>query len=92
MWVVLNGCLAHVYSVMGELAVSRAFGDVDFKKGIQSIIEQEGGLQGTGGNDGVDMTNWDQPLIIAEPDVEVFTYAVNTIVLFKANPPFMSSA
>ncbi|RYG62524.1 hypothetical protein EON64_17705, partial [archaeon] len=35
--------------VMGELAVSRAFGDVDFKKGIQSIIEQEGGLQGAGG-------------------------------------------
>lgn len=54
--------------VMGELAVSRAFGDADFKKGIQSIIEEEGGS-----NANLDMENhdWDQPLIIAEPDVEV---------------------
>lgn len=72
--------------VMGELAVSRAFGDVDFKKGIQvrislgeiwyrlkrvsqSIIEEEGGSMPVN-NDGTN-NNWDQPLIIAEPDVEV---------------------
>ena len=54
--------------VMGELAVSRAFGDADFKKGIQSIIEEEGAP-----NAGLEMENqdWDQPLIVAEPDVEV---------------------
>ena len=51
--------------VMGELAVSRAFGDAEFKKGIQSMID-----------DGVNdlqpsNTNWDQPLIIAEPEIQV---------------------
>lgn len=56
--------------VMGELAVSRAFGDVDFKKGIQSILEEEGGALPS--NDGSsDHSNWDQPLIVAEPDVQV---------------------
>jgi len=75
--------------VMGELAVSRAFGDVDFKKGLQSIIEEEGGLNngsgksgGTGdsarnsednGNTNAENSNWDQPLIVAEPDVQVTT-------------------
>ena len=48
--------------------MSRAFGDADFKKGIQSIIEEEGAP-----NAGLEMENqdWDQPLIVAEPDVEV---------------------
>jgi len=64
--------------VMGELAVSRAFGDVDFKRGIQSIIEQEGGslpsneATGNNGND-IDPSSWDKPLIIAEPDVQAIT-------------------
>lgn len=51
--------------VMGELAVSRAFGDCEFKKGIQSIIEEEGGI--VNGDD----KNWFEPLITAEPDIEV---------------------
>jgi serine/threonine protein phosphatase PrpC len=56
--------------VMGELAVSRAFGDAEFKKGIKSIIEEEGvGL--SGGSTAEEQKSWDQPLIIAEPDVEV---------------------
>lgn len=53
--------------VMGELAVSRAFGDAEFKKGIQSIIEEEGGAMG--GDMSGEAKNWDEPLIIAEPDV-----------------------
>eukprot|EP01038_Epipyxis_sp_PR26KG_P006901 gene6901-9453_t len=59
--------------VMGELAVSRAFGDVDFKKGIQSIIEEEGGSmpsKGDGNDGNGESNNWDQPLIIAEPDIQ----------------------
>jgi serine/threonine protein phosphatase PrpC len=60
--------------VMGELAVSRAFGDVDFKKGIQSIIEQESGGSQIVTNDSGG-SNWDQPLIIAEPDVQVILCA-----------------
>lgn len=60
--------------VMGELAVSRAFGDAEFKKGIQSIIDEEGvkmpsDKEKDGEGDG--QKNWDQPLIIAKPDVEV---------------------
>ena len=49
--------------VMGELAVSRAFGDSEFKKGIQSIIQEEGIKVATEDN-----MNWDDPLIIAEPE------------------------
>jgi serine/threonine protein phosphatase PrpC len=55
--------------VMGELAVSRAFGDVDFKKGIQSIIEQEGDGSSLPAPSG-DGPNWDQPLLIAEPEIQ----------------------
>jgi len=50
--------------VMGELAVSRAFGDADFKKGLGDA-ELEGEAAGEAG------PSWDQPLIIAEPDIEV---------------------
>lgn len=59
--------------VMGELAVSRAFGDCDFKKGIQGIIEQDcadGGYQLREGAE-LDAKNWDQPLITAEPETQV---------------------
>ena len=62
--------------VMGELAVSRAFGDADFKKGLQSIIDEEGSPPPS--NDASAETahtqqDWDQPLIIADPDIEVTT-------------------
>lgn len=57
--------------VMGELAVSRAFGDAEFKRGIQAIIEEEGGKLPTG-QDGEEK-NWDQPLVIAEPEVNATT-------------------
>jgi len=53
--------------VMGELAVSRAFGDCEFKKGIQSIAQEEGMKVAP-----EDITmNWDAPLIIAEPEIKV---------------------
>ncbi len=86
--------------VMGELAVSRAFGDCDFKKGLQvinlfhshlfAIISFSNGFfqswlyafhsQGIIEEDlrsgaqlredaHVDTMNWDQPLIIAEPEI-----------------------
>ena len=62
--------------VMGELAVSRAFGDAEFKKGIQSIIDEEGvkmpnNDQQRNSDGDLENKNWDQPLIIAKPDVEV---------------------
>ena len=62
------GGFVHANRVLGELAVSRAFGDANFKEGIpeeggslsESDLQQEG-------------ISWDQPLIIAEPEVEVTT-------------------
>jgi serine/threonine protein phosphatase PrpC len=64
--------------VVGELAVSRAFGDAGFKMGIQSIIGEETSVAGAApdqqdNSDDMPATNWDQPLIIAEPDIEVVT-------------------
>lgn len=72
--------------VMGELAVSRAFGDAEFKKGIQSIIDEEGVKLSSNGkeNDEKDSKNWDQPLIIAKPDVEVTTLTQNDQFLLLA--------
>eukprot|EP01006_Ploeotia_vitrea_P020904 TRINITY_DN53229_c0_g1_i1.p1 TRINITY_DN53229_c0_g1~~TRINITY_DN53229_c0_g1_i1.p1 ORF type:complete len:651 (+),score=-15.72 TRINITY_DN53229_c0_g1_i1:141-1955(+) len=56
--------------VMGELAVSRAFGDAEFKKGIQSIIGPDELIK----NDGHEEDkNWDQPLVIAEPEIQTVT-------------------
>lgn len=59
--------------VMGELAVSRAFGDSEFKKGIQSAIEEEGASPKAGALEGMEHANLDEPLIIAEPDIKVTT-------------------
>jgi serine/threonine protein phosphatase PrpC len=71
--------------VMGELAVSRAFGDAEFKKGIQSIIDEEGIKMPTGGkqkgnDDGDGQNNLDEPLIIAKPDVEVCLICVSFLI------------
>ena len=97
--------------VMGELAVSRAFGDSEFKKGIQSIIDEDnhsgGGVSvkserlidgvvnstghvsgngngNNGGRYGSDDIPWDQPLVIAEPDIEVTTITENDQFLLVA--------
>ena len=98
--------------VMGELAVSRAFGDSEFKKGIQSIIDEDnrsgsvgvsvkservidgmpvhssgghaGGNGNNGGRYGSDDIPWDQPLVIAEPDIEVTTITENDQFLLVA--------
>ena len=96
--------------VMGELAVSRAFGDSEFKKGIQSIIDEDNrsgvsvkserlidgvavnstghasstGNANNGGRYGSDDIPWDQPLVIAEPDIEVTTITENDQFLLVA--------
>lgn len=68
--------------VMGELAVSRAFGDADFKKGIQNIIQDEGVVGDE--NESGDMKNWDEPLIIAEPDFKSLNITTNDQFLLLA--------
>jgi serine/threonine protein phosphatase PrpC len=52
--------------VMGELAVSRAFGDAEFKKGISEILGEENVGKGEENPDH-DLT---KPLVIAEPEVQ----------------------
>jgi len=113
--------------VMGELAVSRAFGDSEFKKGVNSIVDEgghgtqqaphnrspdtgrpdgsdaAGGLYGGGNSNGGgssgsavaantangrygtnDEVPWEQPLVIAEPDIEVTTITENDQFLLVA--------
>ena len=53
--------------VMGELAVSRAFGDAEFKKGISEILGEENVGKGEE-PPGTDLT---KPLVVAEPEVQV---------------------
>jgi serine/threonine protein phosphatase PrpC len=48
--------------VMGELAVSRAFGDAEFKKGISEILGEENVQDGEDEQPGTDLT---KPLVIA---------------------------
>lgn len=67
--------------VMGELAVSRAFGDSEFKKGIASMIEDGLDLQS---RDHPNNTNWDQPLIVAEPEIKITTITPNDQFLLLA--------
>ena len=58
--------------VMGELAVSRAFGDAEFKRGMRYIIgdDAEAAAAAGGGEDGADAARLDQPLIVAEPEIQ----------------------
>lgn len=60
--------------VMGELAVSRAFGDSSLKMGITPTLIEEAGMTIENNEE---VKNWDQPLIIAEPDIEVTTITEN---------------
>ncbi len=54
--------------VMGELAVSRAFGDRNFKKGVAEMLEDDGLEGGESDSDnGKDLT---KPLVVAEPEIE----------------------
>ena len=70
--------------VMGELAVSRAFGDSEFKKGIQviamrwlylydlNVYKMQSMIGGDGGDFAEAGDNVDQPLVISEPEIQVF--------------------
>jgi serine/threonine protein phosphatase PrpC len=53
--------------VMGELAITRAFGDKSFKMGIKAMLEEEAEELAGGGNDEAkDLT---APLVSAEPEI-----------------------
>uniref|UniRef100_A0A7S0XEJ1 Protein-serine/threonine phosphatase n=1 Tax=Chromulina nebulosa TaxID=96789 RepID=A0A7S0XEJ1_9STRA len=70
--------------VMGELAVSRAFGDSEFKKGIQGIVEQDLATHQLREGVEIDTTNWNQPLIVADPDIQATNISENDQFLLLA--------
>ena len=55
--------------VMGELAISRAFGDKSFKLGVRSMMRDgsDDEDEGKDGEDGKDEGN--EPLVVAEPEI-----------------------
>lgn len=56
--------------VMGELAVSRAFGDAEFKKGISEILGDEAASVSSSGRPGSSSEpDLSKPLIVAEPEI-----------------------
>ena len=54
--------------VMGELAITRAFGDKSFKMGIQAMLDGDADDLG-GGNDNERTRDFTAPLISAEPEI-----------------------
>ena len=60
------GRLLHISRVCGELAVSRAIGDRDFKAAFNRDVDVENGNYD--GTDNVDETGWESPLFLPYPD------------------------
>jgi serine/threonine protein phosphatase PrpC len=56
--------------VMGELAITRAFGDKSFKMGIKAMLEEEGDGQGNNiGSNDEQSKDLSAPLVSAEPEI-----------------------
>jgi serine/threonine protein phosphatase PrpC len=55
--------------VMGELAITRAFGDKSFKMGIKAMLEEEGDGQGVNGSGEEISKDLSAPLVSAEPEI-----------------------
>merc|ERR1712187_200437 len=54
--------------VMGELAITRAFGDKSFKMGIKAMLEEEA-EELAGGGAGGEQKDLMAPLVSAEPEI-----------------------
>lgn len=55
--------------VMGELAITRAFGDKSFKMGIKAMLEEDSGDGSSGMNDSDIAKDLTAPLVSAEPEI-----------------------
>jgi len=54
---------------MGELAITRAFGDKSFKMGIKAMLEEEAEELATGANGNEEQKDLTAPLVSAEPEI-----------------------
>lgn len=69
--------------VMGELAVSRAFGDIEFKKCIREIVGDAAANAAGNGEDNPDIDT-SKPLIVAEPEIQIVSLTENDDFLLLA--------
>lgn len=71
--------------VMGELAITRAFGDKSFKMGIKAMLEEDADELGTGGMSDDATKDLTAPLVSAEPEIAsivsaIFFYCYDIII------------
>merc|ERR1712226_709588 len=71
--------------VMGELAITRAFGDKSFKLGIKAMLEEEAEeLSGAGPNGTGEQRDLNAPLVSAEPEIASMVLSHNDEFLLLA--------
>eukprot|EP00529_Nitzschia_sp_RCC80_P016806 CAMPEP_0113459644 /NCGR_PEP_ID=MMETSP0014_2-20120614/10563_1 /TAXON_ID=2857 /ORGANISM="Nitzschia sp." /LENGTH=650 /DNA_ID=CAMNT_0000351243 /DNA_START=606 /DNA_END=2558 /DNA_ORIENTATION=+ /assembly_acc=CAM_ASM_000159 len=70
--------------VMGELAITRAFGDKSFKMGIKAMLEDEADEIARGLNDNSEAKDLTAPLVSAEPEIASMVLSHNDEFLLLA--------
>lgn len=70
--------------VMGELAITRAFGDKSFKMGIKAMLEEEAEELAGGMNSGEEAKDLTAPLVSAEPEIASMILSHNDEFLLLA--------
>jgi len=70
--------------VMGELAITRAFGDKSFKMGIKAMLEEEADEIARGLNDNDQAKDLTAPLVSAEPEIASMVLSHNDEFLLLA--------
>lgn len=70
--------------VMGELAITRAFGDKSFKMGIKAMLEEEAEELDNGGGASEQVNDLTAPLVSAEPEIASMILSHNDEFLLLA--------
>jgi hypothetical protein len=78
---------------MGELAITRAFGDKSFKMGIKAMLEEDADELGAGGMSDDATKDLTAPLVSAEPEIASIVSSCQIVVFlnsFLYTPPSLS--
>ncbi|KAL7569940.1 hypothetical protein ACA910_008600 [Epithemia clementina (nom. ined.)] len=70
--------------VMGELAITRAFGDKSFKMGIKAMLEEDAEELAGGNNGNSEAKDLNAPLVSAEPEIASMVLSHNDEFLLLA--------